>query len=576
MRAALLLVSLIAIAPAVIACKPKKELRFLKSVEAPPSPAPRALEPRIRLETEYCTREARAVHHETHFLLVLDNSGSNYVTRPTDPDGSRRYLSLLTFLDSLPSKYPPEAIARFKFGLVVFNDKDFFQLGTQARTKNGWMNRAKEYGHAASFLSIDEIRTVIGRDYEKLLAAGCGATSCTGYKELGYTDYILALKEAHAVIQEDIDRVRTQASLNPSAAVSKPFYVMGFVSDGAPLRGDAMGYPVAIPYSELRGQLQQILDSVNQVHKDWTMGIQLHTVLYDIDPANVANPAECQVTPISRLERCPRQLLRELARQGLGEFFEVYQNSAIPWDRFGVPSLNVQSNLVDFFIRNRDLAWTADSRLAASPLGDGLTAETRAKHGYLPFAWDSDGDGISDSIDLLIKNGLGPGEATRCSRLGTSADLGDEDGDGLNRLEETCLGTRPDQFDSNGDGVPDGLAVRSGIGAVAGDLGSLADSDEDGLSNLLELKKSTPIHAANASIEGLLPVITSANEAERSGGRSCYRLLAENVPYLNACDRIELLAIEMDASLSTGRALRRSEFRVRDFLRNEEATPCPN
>jgi alpha-tubulin suppressor-like RCC1 family protein len=67
---------------------------------------------------------------------------------------------------------------------------------------------------------------------------------------------------------------------------------------------------------------------------------------------------------------------------------------------------------------------------------------------------------------------------------GTSANL-DPDGDGLTNAQEWSLGTDPYNPDTNGDGIPDGVAVRSGKSPTN------LDMDGDGLVNSLEIGKGT-------------------------------------------------------------------------------------
>jgi len=67
---------------------------------------------------------------------------------------------------------------------------------------------------------------------------------------------------------------------------------------------------------------------------------------------------------------------------------------------------------------------------------------------------------------------------------------GDADGDGLSNAEELRLGTDPFNPDTNGDGVTDFVAVRSGQSATS------SDTDGDGVSNADELVQGTdPVRA---------------------------------------------------------------------------------
>src|SRR5262249_36939579 len=63
--------------------------------------------------------------------------------------------------------------------------------------------------------------------------------------------------------------------------------------------------------------------------------------------------------------------------------------------------------------------------------------------------------------------------------------LSDADGDGVDDLTEIADGTDPANPDTNGDGIPDGVAKRAGISATN------PDDDGDGVSNRDEVLKGT-------------------------------------------------------------------------------------
>lgn len=69
----------------------------------------------------------------------------------------------------------------------------------------------------------------------------------------------------------------------------------------------------------------------------------------------------------------------------------------------------------------------------------------------------------------------------------------DTDDDGLSDLLEEILGTRPDNADSDGDGLPDGWEVAHGLNPLLADgrHGAAGDFDSDGLSNANELTSLT-------------------------------------------------------------------------------------
>jgi hypothetical protein len=103
--------------------------------------------------------------------------------------------------------------------------------------------------------------------------------------------------------------------------------------------------------------------------------------------------------------------------------------------------------------------------------GDFIYDHHELIQGSDPRRYDTDGGGIHDGIEeLLGLNALDP--ADDAARL-----LIDPDGDGLDAAQELAWGTYPLRFDSDGDGIPDGLEIPFNFSptdpATAGFVGDL-------------------------------------------------------------------------------------------------------
>ena len=118
---------------------------------------------------------------------------------------------------------------------------------------------------------------------------------------------------------------------------------------------------------------------------------------------------------------------------------------------------------------------------------DGLTIKYTIGAGSDPASPDTDGDGLSDSDEVL---------ACRTNPL-----VADTDGDGLCDGEEVRAGTDPLVADTDGDGMPDGWEVRQGLDPLADD--SVSDPDGDGLANLREYALGTSPTLSDTDGDGL-------------------------------------------------------------------------
>ena len=150
-----------------------------------------------------------------------------------------------------------------------------------------------------------------------------------------------------------------------------------------------------------------------------------------------------------------------------------------------------------------DGLWTWSALINPDSDGDGVTNADEAALGTDPNRWDTDGDGLSDGY-----------ERDNHEALGLDPTKKDTDGDGLDDGLELRLGTRPNVADSDNDGLLDGQEVRhlEGGSWVGGWQATLpggskvwvssdpnrADADLDGLNDAEEKQNGYSPYAPNA------------------------------------------------------------------------------
>ncbi len=139
---------------------------------------------------------------------------------------------------------------------------------------------------------------------------------------------------------------------------------------------------------------------------------------------------------------------------------------------------------------------------------------------------DVDGDGLSDRIEFsLRRNGLNPSEPNPgCD----PDDLRDIDLDGLNACEEELLRTSTDLFDTDADGIPDGVEVQ--VGTEPREPEVRRDSDLDGRENADEIRFHTGVGFNEASERnGLNYRYVTQAIGENDQGGQCYAFEIRNI-----------------------------------------------
>ncbi len=521
----------------------------------------------------FCTRSASEKKQRVKYLFVLDRSGSNQgvsiSTDPpvaTDPTGARRFGSLLNFLANTP-----EDPGYTYFHLLNFSTGAWVPDGMTGFTDD-----------KAAFTAV------VTQEKKDLLQ-----------DDTGYTDYQAALTKARQVIQAD---AQSELDLAIPGSERSSLYVMIFVSDGVPrVRDNTVpnGYRNLDYAADIQGLIidptQQSLAELKNdpTYKKVIEDIILHTGFYtSISAADLAlyDPTEPSVIEA----QAARSLLAQMAVDGGGDSFVFGAGAAVSFELFALPVRHVKYVLTDVFVENASTVWWDDGRISSDFDGDGLSDAFERKIGSNPFERDSDGNGVSDGVEYRIKGR--PCKDAACSRDASLRDnyagcsglmpptwpdgsvnpkpdgvnappggtvyFADRDGDRLNDCEEWILRSLRDEFDSNGDLIPDYLSFKNRLAFTAGNAIPSGDPDSDQVSNYVEIKSGMPIYVSNSAIPEHRPIKVSLTKVGTEADTDCYSLSAKDIATLGWDNLIRIYLVENASVVENRSVLRVAEGRL--------------
>ncbi len=184
----------------------------------------------------------------------------------------------------------------------------------------------------------------------------------------------------------------------------------------------------------------------------------------------------------------------------------AYKSDGTRWDRWGmIPSSEDATVAQDW-----NNQWASAARLSGF-------GSFRQLDGEAPSLRDSDGDGLPD--DWEIANGLDPN-----SPADVNGAAGDPDGDGLSNLNEYLLGYDPQDADTNNNGINDGEEDfdRDGLPNwyeqdITHTRPDQVDTDDDGLSDYEEAIGKGSAKRISSPVNSLDPPIRRSMEFKGNG-----------------------------------------------------------
>ncbi len=416
---------------------------------------------RLRIQGEYCTEPSGDVTFPVKVVFVLDQSNSLQCLDSED----RRFAALQTAVQDL--RDAPNA----EFAFIGFSS---------------WV---REVGFTRDIDAIQEF-----------LDPNQGLGPATDYQ--GVLATTARLLEADMRETDARERARTR-------------YIVNFVSDGVPEPRCTAGCDSSEPPDSLYGVCNTTLDIPEGEYVEHTpcqpynQNEQILARVEDImelrdlyDVGSLTMNTTLLFSPVPVVEAiCPGAaeqfgydreeasgLLRVMATAGEGIFQDVNltQDDA-DYLRINVSSMSAQYGLAMLIANNENARRTANGIMPDSD-GDGLPDYLEREIGTNPYDRDTDNDGYSDYFEWYFRNeGFDPRDPNRPAL--TCRDSSDRTGDGLSVCEEEYLGTNPNNADTSGDGIPDGLKLRMGLDPLTND--GFLDEDHDGVSNLDEIRGGT-------------------------------------------------------------------------------------
>ncbi|NQZ00465.1 MAG: hypothetical protein HRT45_07330 [Bdellovibrionales bacterium] len=141
---------------------------------------------------------------------------------------------------------------------------------------------------------------------------------------------------------------------------------------------------------------------------------------------------------------------------------------------------------------------------------------------------DSNGDYYSDLINIR----LGYDRDNQFRLAPCDSGFNDFDLDGLTDCEEEVLQTDALYPDSDDDGIPDGVEVRSLLNP-SDVADAQLDPDQDGKTNLVEVKENTPVKESANKYTSKLSLSYDLVTYPQGNDTDCYDVIVNNIPVMN-------------------------------------------
>lgn len=557
---------------------------FLQPKESEPT----NIDNRLTLKGEVCTSPPTPGGFPVKVVLVVDQSGSMCVS---DPPGSQQMgsfcadaLANITMNSGVPIPPEPARVRALKKLFAQFATQPNVQVSILPFETNvvgtwpmsgGFAPLSDPANLASATARVNQLQAELGKgtDYQGALAAAYTRvaddilrTERSNPEQLPRTRYVVVFLTdgtpypkcaANDMLMQYADHN------NPDLLWADSFGAGPFCNLVDPMMCMQMGDPDC-PYGFVAGtdrnqnyQLYSYVDQLMELKATHNIGdIRLHTVLLFNEEA-VRNcgpicqdlygryPGVAQAQYPAAAHAIARHILQKMAERGTGIFQEFQDSLGVANFSLGAldySSLESRNVMKTLLVRSLTAAPGEVDRVADAD-GDGLVDDMdngffmQAKWRAEQFSEDSDGDCFDDNFEVMhyddgfrpdVKDGRGCDPA---SPLTQGCACRDTDGDGLSSFAEDYLKTKQNLFDSDGDGIPDGMEVRYGLDPLKPQAAGL-DTDGDGLRDFAEFRAdSNPIRRDNVFFDknGYEYEVTPRPRSDPNDPITCYEFSVSNL-----------------------------------------------
>lgn len=497
------------------------------------------------LNSHFCTPSEGPNEDAQYFIFLVDASTSNLTS---DPSGGKRFLGLFDFLTV--NSFGP----RDKFLLISFGD----HAGLFPKSKQSLIDNTDL---SSSVFTPDSISF-----YNELESYNQSRS------DTGNTNLSDALGKAYSSIihEQKFQEKRFFTPPFPSPPFEPINYKIFIITDGEATDENGLTPP---------GLNDSILNSVDLIRSTVSGLSSFESVRsVTVSTAFYFDQNLLEQSPIPPEYQRAKDLLGQIASRGGGTAKE-FKEGPINYDSFLSLKTNIKYKLAFYFLGLNGFIWNELTKKFELDTDEDFLSDAREKQlGSNPLKKDSDNDGLSDYIQLLLtgevcnegcydKNSTFRG----CERFKKTNVFVDTDKDGLNDCEESALGSSITNPDTNNNLIPDNIEIKVGKYPTS-NWNLWDDDDNDGVLNQYEIRNQTPIFIKNDLLADEIPSLkyelykTNSNEDKED----CFNLQVSNLPIANKDSQTIDLSLNLIFQKTTGPGINKKITARKKFDMKEE------